>query len=294
MRLIKSSVEILHQAPGIEGVYKQVEKAARTCYKSEDKITDDSYKKFLKMLYDRGHWACFEQGTVYLKIPSRQEIIFNHPYGRYLRNPYSVVTDNSACTYVTTNLRVLLEYNWLDDLKYICEPTEYHEKRICVKFVCSRAIANELVRHRTFSFMQSSTRYCNYSSDKFGNEICYILPNGFSAPERHIELGNWDLIEEAYGKEEVEAQKNAPITKILESYIDSEKTYMHLIKSGVQPQIARDVLPLGLATELVMTGTINQWINFFKLRCAKDAHPDAQKIANELLEKLTGLKYLDE
>lgn len=189
MRLIKPSFEILEQEPGIQGIYKQIERAGRTCYKSEDRITEDSAEKFVNMIKDRQHTAMLEHGTVYLKFNSATNND-SHSYGynwdlsrateefdsKYTLNPYSKVAYEYGRIYVTTNYRVLYENNWLDDLKYLCEPTEYHEKRITVKFICDRGVSHEFVRHRVFSFAQESTRYCNYSKDKFGNSISYIIP----------------------------------------------------------------------------------------------------------------------
>lgn len=158
MRLIKPSIEILEQGSGIQGIYKQIERAGRTCYKSEDHITEDSAEKFVNMIKDRQHTAMLEHGTVYLYIHK------DHAYNvigdnwvteQYLSNSYSVINIDSYGNYhITTNYRVLYENDWLDDLKYLCEPTEYHEKRITVKFICDRGVSHEFVRHRVFSFAQ--------------------------------------------------------------------------------------------------------------------------------------------
>lgn len=297
MRLINSSWEILEQAPGIEGVYKQVEKAARTAYKSEDRITDDSYKQFLKMLHSRGHFSCFEAGTVYLKIPSRQELIFNHPYGKYQRNPYSVVSD-TADTYVTSNLRVLLENNWLDDLKYICEPTEFHEKRICVRFILSNGIGREFTRHRVFSFCQESSRYIRYDGSKDTRDITFIIPSHLDLMEGTYvyDRGKWNVLYHPdndpilFNKE----LTNSPdIDEYLFALKRSEDSYTMLLHSGWTPQQARGVLMLDGKTELIMTGTISQWKGFFKLRTPKDAHPDARALAIPLQEEFIKRGYIE-
>ena len=162
MKLIKPSFTIIEQQAGLEGIYKIIEQAGRTCYKSEDRITENSAKEFVDRMIKSGHGAMLEHGTVYLKF---DYII--HSFGKgylgglkYKGNPYSkvVLSKEDTTQYVTTNLRVLVENNWLDDLKYICEPTEYHEKRICVRFICDRGVSHEFVRHRVFSFAQESTR----------------------------------------------------------------------------------------------------------------------------------------
>ena len=165
MKLIKPSFSIIEQQAGLEGIYKQIEMAGRTCYRSEDKITENSAKEFVDRMIKSGHCAMLEHGTVYLKffwsgaVCSHCAQIKHHKLlDKYCMNKYSKVNYHGNDVFVTTNMRVLVENNWLDDLKYLCEPTEYHEKRICVKFVCDRAIANEFVRHRVFSFAQESTR----------------------------------------------------------------------------------------------------------------------------------------
>lgn len=170
MKLIESKVEILPQSTGLEGLYRQIELAGRTCYKSEDKITADSAKEFVQRMINNGHTAMLEHGTVYLAIP----ITTGHSGGseiNYMNNKYSVVTESEGlsmkdeyndpcdCWCVTTNLRVLVENGWMDDLKYyLCEPTQWHVKRVCVRFICDRGVSHEAVRHRTFSFAQESTR----------------------------------------------------------------------------------------------------------------------------------------
>lgn len=165
MKLIKPYFEIIEQEPELEGIYKQIELAGRTCYKSEDKITETSAKGFVDRMIKSGHGAMLEHGTVYLKDVYDVSAIgsWMHSIGdKYFSNKYSVVNTDRMCDfqgiYVTTNLRVLVENNWLDDLKYICEPTEYHEKRVTVRFVCDRGVSHEFVRHRVFSFAQESTR----------------------------------------------------------------------------------------------------------------------------------------
>lgn len=168
MRLCKPHFEILEQQPGIDGIYKMIELAGRTCYRSENKITEDSAKGFVDRMIKSGHGAMLEHGTVYLMKES--EFINTHihpeegeeqeynPLFKYYDNPYSYVVEKDNIAYITTNLRVLVENDWMDDLKYICEPTEFHEKRITVRFTCDRGILAEFTRHRVFSFAAESTR----------------------------------------------------------------------------------------------------------------------------------------
>lgn len=170
MKLIKPSFEIIKQLPGEEGIYKQIELAGRVCWKSENKITEDSYKNFIEMLKSRQHLSVLEHGTVYLQSlgvfldPEDTDVAYgNYFVSHYIHNPYSkvkIIHDEEwkANVYITTNYRVLVENNWLSDLRYLCKPTEHHQKRITVRFILDRAIANEFVRHRVFSFAQESTR----------------------------------------------------------------------------------------------------------------------------------------
>src|SRR5574344_950615 len=182
MKLINSNVMIIPQEPGLLGIYKAIENAGRTCYKSEDKITSDSAKKFVDKMISLGHTAMLEFGTVYLV--KEIDLDDDDPtYELYNYNPYSEVakvynaSKYTMTLYITTNYRVLVENGWLDDLKYQCEPTLNHYKRICARFICDRGVSHELVRHRIFSFMQESTRYCNYSTGKFNNELTFIIPS---------------------------------------------------------------------------------------------------------------------
>lgn len=277
MKLIESNVQIIEE----KDPYKMIELAGRTCYKSEDKITEDSAKEFVDRMIKLGHGAMLEHGTIYLKI---QEINGHIPpamlYWRDSTNqkyskvrtrlesdsPYSA---NYEVLYVTTNLRVLVENNRLADLQYQVKPTEYHEKRITAKFICDRGVSHEFVRHRVFSFAQESQRYCNYSKDKFNNEITFIMPSWWNYNSSIIESGERYFCE---------------ILQKCEDY------YKSLLDMGYKPQEARVVLPNATKTELVMTGFESDWENFFELRCSKAAHPDAQKLANELKELLINVK----
>lgn len=291
MRLIKSSFEILEQEPGIQGIYKQIEQAGRTCYKSEDRITEDSAEKFVNMIKDRQHTAMLEHGTVYLSCSDAEFIYLGL---RYECNNYSNVVweefapGHRTKVYITTNYRVLYENNWLDDLKYLCEPTEYHEKRITVKFICDRGVSHEFVRHRVFSFAQESTRYCNYSKDKFGNELTFIIPYWTNIPEGqsywHDGIG-YRVGADIQNKDFGYIEKSPNYFNFLSSLEESEKCYLRLLNEGWVPQQARSILPNSLKTELVMTGTVEQWKGFFKLRCDKAAHPQARELAIPLKEE---------
>lgn len=290
MRLIKPNVEIIEQQPGLEGIYKQIELAGRTCYKSEDKITKDSAKAFVDRMIKSGHGAMLEHGTVYLKLPTGLQLS-----DKYKKNKYSIITLTPGIDpywAVTTNYRVLVENNWLDDLKYICEPTEYHEKRITVKWTCDRGVSHEFVRHRVFSFAMESTRYCNYSRDKFNNEITFIIPSWLNLPEG--KYTNWDndwcdIGELKLLHPEVDNLDDAA-NCFLRSIKNSEYYYFMLLDRGWKPQQARQVLPFSIHSPLVMTGFESDWKGFFALRSPKygatGVHPDAAYLADKLYDKI--------
>lgn len=299
MKLVKPSFEILEQKPReiiipadmeigprmareelINSVYRQIEIAGRTCYKSEDKITPDSAKKFVERMVKSGHGAMLEHGTVYLflTMSSRQQ------YFKYCSNPYSVANSTGEAEkgtwngFVTTNYRVLVENGWLEDLEYICNPGKEHEKRITVRFVCDRGVSHEFVRHRVFSFAQESTRYCNYAKDKFGNELTFIIP-------RWLSLSNGSYIYDypnGFAKDGSKWDSKLELNTFLLSLVRSEAAYLELISQGWVAQQARAVLPNSLKTELIMTGTLTQWEGFFKLRDAESAHPQARELAEPL------------
>ena len=295
MRLIKPHFEILEQQPGLEGLYKQIELSGRVAYKSEDKITEDSYKGFVDRIIKLNHGAVLEHGTVYLEIPCYADDSTSNIVYRYINNKYSIVRDVYGIisnivqfdhtAYITTNLRVLVENDWMDDLKYICEPTKYHEKRVCVKFICDRGISHEFVRHRTFSFLMESTRYCNYSKNKFGNELTFIIPCWLDYAEQQFTDKDDSSIRTDLSENEY----------FIDLLLEAENTYNYLVQyCGWKPQQARAILPNSLKTELVMTGFVSDWKHFFKLRDAGSAHPQAQELAKPLHEEFIRRNYVNE
>lgn len=283
MRLIKPSFEIKEQESGLNGVYKQIEWAGRHCYKSLDKITEDSAKGFVDRMINSGHGAMLEHGTVYLII--KWWHVFK--FFKYLLNPHSKIR---RFKYITTNLRVLVENNWLDDLEYLCEPTEHHKKRITVKFTTDQGILREFTRHRVFSFAVESTRYCNYSKNKFDGEVTYILPSWIDEatlpPKIYFHCSDdwgtamcehyYDFTEE--GKKDWDVS-DADTGNFLFALDSCEQMYLSLIKQGWQPQQARNILPLATKCEMIMTGFASDWEHFFFLRTPVNAHPQARELA---------------
>ena len=199
MKTINAGYEILTPIRGDE--LQLIEKAGRTCYKSEDKITDESAKKFVAGLIKRNHEA-------------------------------------------------MLEHSFLS-----------------IRFICDRGVSHELVRHRLASFAQESTRYCNYSQDKFGNELTFIKPLFFDEDTNEYRL--WE-----------HAMRVA------------ESDYMMMLNSGRTAQEARSILPNSIKTEVVMSTNYREWRHFFKLRAARatgPAHPQMEEITRSLLEELKTL-----
>ena len=303
MKLIKPSFTIIEQGSGIEGVYKQIEMAGRTCYKSEDKITETSAKEFVDRMIKSGHGAMLEHGTIYLFAEWYKDD-GGSPLGKYKNNKYSRYTWNDNGAYVTTNLRVLVENGWMDDLKYLSIPTEYHARRITVKFVCDRGVTHEFVRHRVFSFAQESTRYCNYSKDKFGSEITCILPPWIDANDPNLNSGHsyceddWgNLLTEYYYKVTDKGVESGFTLNSTRTYLvaleHSEKLYFSLLTSGWKAQEARAVLPTAVKAELVMTGFVDDWKHFFHLRTAPGAHPQARELAQPLQDEFVKRNYID-
>lgn len=300
MKLIKPSFEIWNQPAGLEGVYKQIEKVGRVCYKSEDKITEDSAKPFVDRMIKSGHGAMLEHGTVYLCI--RKEGNESLEVDRYLMNPYSKIAfrqfSNSRDMeiYITTNLRVLVENNWLKDLEYICEPTEFHERRVTVHFVCDRGVSHEFVRHRVMSFAQESTRYCNYSKDKFGNELTFIKPCWLDIPTGQYVYWDGDWCDVDKMKIQLPEGEHKDIDAFLWTLNNAETHYTLLINSGWKPQEARAVLPNSLKTELVVTGFTSDWNHFFDLRARGTTgapHPQAKELAEPLMKEFIARKYIN-
>ena len=287
MKLIKPSAQIIEPTGyTIDDIYKSIELAGRCSHKSEDKITETSAKDFVGRMLNMKHLATCEFGTVYLNIPNGliSQAIYGNLVDKYSENAYSISVPYVEKTglvsigraAITTNYRVLVENNWLDDLQYLCEPTEYHHKRYTVKYICDRAIANEIVRHRKFSFLQESTRYCNYSKGKFNGELTFIEPCWLTP----------------------DMKNNLTYLNYVDTLQKIEDTYITLTKNGWKAEEARNILPLSLKTELYMCGFAEDWKNFFKLRSKKygvgNPHPQVDELATPLYEEFIKRGYINE
>ena len=265
MNIINQSYEICKtHGYTLQDIYKDIERAARVSYKSEDKITEDSAEEMVERLINMKHYSPLEFGTVYLKFPNTS--LDEVDVEKYETNHFSAVTITKDSTrYVTTNYRVIVENHWEDDLKYMCEPTKHHQRRITVHFITNRAVSHELVRHRSMSFMQESQRYVAYDKDKFGNEITFIRPVLMYTDEQY--------------------------KQIRQALSYAETAYMNLRKSGLKPQQARCVLPNATKTEIYMCGFHKDWDRFFDLRDKPTVDPQMYDLVCPLHQEYSA--YLD-
>lgn len=291
MKLIKQSFEFINQTDfSLVGIKKHIERCARVSYKSEDKITDTSYEKFVNMLESRGHDRPLEFGTVYLDIPTKDlepGYEYINAVGKYALNPWSIKEDfdNHAC--ISTNYRVIKDNHWESDLQYLCEPTEHHHARYTVHMILDRGVMDEFRTHVGLSHLAESTRYCNYSKDKFGNELTFIQPCWLN--DEKLKL---------YGPYHTVIRDKSPESIFIANLNNVERDYLDLIKLGWTPQQARSILPLGIKSELISCGFEDAWKNFMRRRSPKygdpGAHPMAAEIADKLCEEFLKRGFIDE
>lgn len=291
MKLIKQSFEILEQKDfSLIGIKKFIERCGRVCYKSEDRITDDSYEKFVNMLVKRDHARPLEFGTVHLKISSGMlfEKFLQDLVDYKLYNPAWIkYKELPEYTYITTNYRHYLQI--IKKCPYIAEYfTEqdncYYPSRYTVHMVLSRGIMDEFRTHVGLSHLAESTRYCNYSKDKFDNQITFIQPSWIILDKEIAPINELCLLSGQYDREN-------PNLRYLASLVDANYAYVLLLNKGWTPQQARDVLPLSVKSELISCGFEDAWENFFYRRCANDAHPMAREIAIPLQKRFKELGY---
>ena len=292
MKIQEPQYEIWLQKPGKQGIYQQIERAGRVCYKSEEKTSEDSARPFVERMIANEHFAMLEHGTVYLTCT-------HGILPLYLNNKFSRCNTIDGKDYITTNLRVLAENNALDDLKYLSEYEEgKHELRITVHFTTQVAITREYNRHRANSMAEQSTRYCNYSKNKFGNEITVNLPTWVKAEEESYTTTSAENTLQALCAKIATGSADNEWKKIhywLFANLAAEYSYMKLIEAGCKPQEARVILPLDSNTELVHTAFVSDWMHFFDLRALGTTgapHPDAKILAQPLMEEFKAKGYL--
>lgn len=326
MKIIKSSATIIPQESGIIGAYKQIEKVGRACWASENLITEDSYKNFVNGLVEREHNAPLEHGTIYLVYAVGSPMydgsymlnisdinkFKNNPYSKVVEKRYDIAAeaknDNwifefvanfgpSTIYYVTTNLRVIIENFNRDNRQRVLDhivnvPHKEHKLRITVHFTCQRAISAEFNRHRKNSIMERSSRYCNFSKDKFGNEIGIVKPDWVE------DKGLTDFHEYISTLVDYSNTKWKKVDYWMFANLACEWSYMHLLDLGCKPEEARDILPMDLQTELYHTAFLEDWIHFFKLRAwqskGNKPHPEAMKLARQVFDKFVELGYVSD
>ena len=284
MKLINQSFEILEQKDfTITGIKKFIERCGRVCYKSEDRITDDSYEKFVNMLEKRDHARPLEFGTVHLQMyisdfhKLRDTLCINNMWNdQWIKYHYV-----GNLTYVTTNYRyylAIIKVSPSAEKDFAPQDDELYPKRYTVHFITSRGIMDEFRTHVGLSHLAESSRYCSYDKNRFGNELTFIIPNwvNTNCPNKEQEGPSVASIEWST------------------AMLDAEASYMNLIKMGCTAQEAREILPLSIKSELISCGFEDAWSNFFYRRCAKDAHPMAREIATKVRDKFKELNYVNQ
>ncbi len=307
MEIIKPQFEIWEQQPGEQGICEQIERCGRVCYKSEGHKTADSARPFVERMIKSQHTAMLEHGTVYLTLPMTKAdgepgCVYNKVAidagNAFSRNPFSHVNMDENAYYVTTNLRVLVENDWMALLSYLTEPTALHDRRVTVHFTTQVAITREFNRHRANSIAEQSTRYCNYSKDKFGGQIGINLPSWVASSQADDATGlphtgsADDFL--ALATKVADGSAN-DLENWLFANMAAERAYMNLIAAGRKPQEARVVLPLDTNTELVHTAFTSDWKHFFDLRALGTTgapHPDAKALAQPLYEAFVEKGYI--
>ena len=327
MNILKSNASIIPQEPGLIGAYKQIEKVGRACWASENLITENSYKDFVNGLINKGHNAPLEHATIYLiyiigsPIYDENYMVHTDDVHKFINNPYSKVKQvhydvavqannhewmyefvanygPSTAYFITTNLRVIVE-NFDEEIRdkildhRVDNPYDEHEKRITVHFTCQRAISAEFNRHRKNSMMERSSRYCNFTIDKFGNEIGIVKPDWVIDDTPNLDFMGY--IEALYNHGNSEWSK---FDYWVFANLACEWSYMNLIELGAKPEEARDILPMDLQTELYHTAFISDWEHFFKLRAWRSKgnrpHPEAMKLARMVFDKFVELGYVSD
>ena len=292
MKLIKQSFEILEQKDfTIKGIKQFVERCARVSYKSEDKMTDTSYEKFVGILESRDHARPLEFGTVHLKMILPDFLGFMNSLltlgilnDIWIKSAYS-----GDIIYITTNYRYYLDIaKHLPNVKeyFTEEDNEYYPKRYTVHMILDRGVMDEFRTHVGLSHLAESTRYCNYSKDKFNNEVTFVIPSWCNS-----------LVEES--KQEYSPfEINGDEMEFMNALQNAQNSYLSLLKMGWIPQQARSVLPLGIKSELISCGFEDAWTNFMRRRSPKygdpGAHPMAAEIADKLCEEFLKRGFIDE
>lgn len=309
MELIRPSVEIWEQDNSLNGIWEHIARCTRVCYQSASNIKQgETAEEFVKRIilrtdsstgeinWEKLHGAMLEHGTVYLYA---RDDFDGNPLEFYEFDKHSKFVWKTFDNYVTTNLRVIYENNRLEDLQYLCAPTEHHIKRVTVSFTTNIGVSREFNRHRVNSIAEESTRYCNYHLDKFNNSITFALPSWIGINETEIQACRTAEVESDMYADMRVNMKLSDNWNTIDWYLYALSTcalaYKKLIQLGWKPQQAREVLPLATKTQLIHTAFIDDWKHFFALRAdgvSGPPHPNARLIAEPLKEEFIKRGYI--
>ena len=274
MKLINQSFSFVPQSGfGLLDIYRHIERCARVCYKSEDRITPNSCVKFVDNLIARDHSRPLEFGTVHLKFSRVSFASFRNKLLslREWNDQWIRYNSDEAHVYATTNYRYYLRMKSLLKNSFYLEdnldPSDnaLYPKRYTVHFILSRAIMDEFRTHVGLSHLAESTRYCNYSKGKFNSELTFIKPNWY--------------IDKDYKRVLADSKEEVTSARFQASLKDAESAYLFLLQNGCKPQEARESLPLSIKSELISCGFKKDWDDFCYRRNSPSAHPMAQEIA---------------
>lgn len=289
MKLINQNVEEWHCGYTLPEIWSHIAKCARTCYQSEPRNNGETDEEFVKRVILRNysfeeigesrelqlklHLSCLEHGTVYLDIPYKGDTLTVINF--FENNIYSKhnCAANAHC-HITTNMRVVIENNLMDVLHYITKPNVFHYLRTTFNITTDIGVARELARHRTHSISEESTRYCNYSKDKFNNELTFIKPCWLN--DEKLKL---------YGDYHTVIRDKSPESIFIANLNNVERDYLDLIKLGWTPQQARQILPLSTKVQTIHTAFESDWAEFISLRanaCSGSVHPNMEVIADRI------------
>lgn len=262
MKLLNQKAELLIQGPSYDDMLRHIELCGKTCYKGDVSDNRESTKAFVSRLMKAGHYSVLEHGTVNMEWSANG--VGKYALADYVlkNNPYTYYNNDGKTVHITTNYRVIMDKILSDFLDYMVP--EGQKKRYTMRVHTNIGITREINRHRGFSISEQSTRYCNYSNDKFGNEITFIAP------------AYWDKLS---GSEKEEYKK------VLQK---AEDEYMLMLDRGYKPEQAREFLPLATATEAVYTAFEDDWKHFFDLRLRETTgrvHPNMKELAELMYKK---------
>ena len=291
VKVVDSFVEI-YPLENLGNIKKHIEKCGRTCYKSEDKITDTSSEQFVEGILKSGHESVIEHANLIFKIENIDENLSKiKEIGSKVQGFHYSLSESDLL--VSGNMRTFrdisrLGYNDFDEWfsqnglevfankeshtrclagALILKGVQYLNKNdthddlnsITIHMITNLSCYKDITRHRLVSFSIESTRYCNYSKGKYGSELTILKP--------------------------VNLEKDSPeYEEWLACMNDIERHYMKMCELGCRADQSRLCLPHSIKADVIMTANVTEWKHIFKLRCEKAAHPDVRKVMLAALE----------